>query len=404
MRPPRLRSHYGHAVEGDAFWPRPDITDPLLASLRRGQSHTLFGLRRTGKSSILQAARSGLAASGTLVSEANLEGGSGLEDIFGAILRRLPAEDYRTALLQRVEAAKGIAAPVLGTLKRWLGAAGVDTPMASRQDMLDYWPVLSEALAQAIRANPRPVALILDELPFLIENTLEHGRDGSGLAAARNILLTLREWRRIPHLSMLVAGSIGIRGLALRHGLDPNCFSDMLPVDLPPLPPEEARAMLTALVAGTAPPVAGWTDATTEALLAGVPDLYPGFIQLGFQCLVDRGALTAEAIPEALHNHYEAQLYDQFFAQFDARLRHDPDALRGHLLAVIDLAVDTKGGAAMDAVNDLLADRGCDRPEEVTGTLREDGFLRFDRRTGRLLPAARMVVAWREASPRPRRR
>ncbi|HYZ64030.1 MAG TPA: hypothetical protein VE650_16400 [Acetobacteraceae bacterium] len=406
---PKLRSYYGTIVSGADFWPRPEIVDPLVRSLRRGQSHTLFGLRRTGKSSIMAEASQRLIEQGVLVSQINAEGGKGIEDVFGALLRRLPAPDYRTSLLRHIEKANTLAAPVLGTARRWLDAAGITTPAASERDTLDYWPALSDALLHALQANERPVALFIDELPFLIENTVEVGSGADraeGLAVARNILVTLREWRGLKHVAMLVAGSIGMRGLALRHGLDPGAFNDMLPVNLPPLTEGEAKRMVGALVAGTEPPVSGWTEDSTLALLAGVPDFYPGFLQLAFQCVADRGVTAPATIGQALHNHFAPQLGQQFFSQFENRLRREKEPLRSHMLAAIDLAVDNApdGGAALDAVYDALTALGCELPEEVTSILQEDGFLLYDAHGGRLRPAGAMITAWRNATPRKRRR
>jgi hypothetical protein len=269
--------------------------------------------------------------------------------------------------------------------------------------------MLSDALFQALKANDQPIALFIDELPFLIENTMESGVAGdrtAGLAAARNILVTLREWRGLKHVSMLIAGSIGMRGLALRHGLDPGTFNDMLPVELPPLSRGEAEAMITALVAGADPEISGWTAEATNALLAGVPDLYPGFLQLAFQCVADRNAIMPAAIADTLSNHFEPQLHHQFFSQFDNRLRREKEPLRSHMIAAIDFVVDQNatGGAPLDAVYETLTALDCALPEEVTGVLQEDGFLLYDTRAGTLRPAAAMVAAWRNATPRKRRR
>ena len=403
-----LRSYFGTRVAGADFWPRPDIVDPLVHSLLRGQSHTLFGLRRIGKSSIMAETRSRLEAQGVLVSQINAESGRGLQDVFGALLRDLHAPNLKAGLLKHIEQVQTIAQPVVGLVRGWLGH-GNSASIASERDLLDYWPALSQVLLTALKAEKQPIALFMDELPFLIENTLNAEGEADrklGLATAKKILATLREWRDLPHVSMLVAGSIGMRGLVLRHGLDPGAFSDMLPVPLPPLSSEEAARMVRALVAGFTRPLPGWTETSTEALIQGLPDLYPGFIQLGFQVVADRGAAIPEAIRYNLREHLEPQLHHQFFSQFNHRLRREDTERRQHLTAAIDLVVDSTAlsGVTVDGFYEELVQRGCKMPEVIADILQEDGFLSFDHHTKTFRPASAMIVAWRNSTPRARRR
>ncbi len=403
--PAVLRSFYGTRVFGADFWPRPDIVDPLVLSLLRGQSHTLFGLRRIGKSSILAETRSRLDAQGVLVSEINAESGRGLQDVFGALLRDLPAPNLKAGLLKHIEQVQNIAQPVVGLVRGWLGH-GNSVSTASERDLLDYWPALSQVLLNALKAEQQPIALVMDELPFLIENTLNVDDRKLGLATAKKILATLREWRDLPHVSMLVAGSIGMRGVALRHGLDPGAFSDMLPVPLPPLHYDVAIRMVRALVAGFPRPLPDWTQVSTEALLKGLPDLYPGFIQLGFQVVADRGPTTPEGIRYNIREHLEPQLYHQFFRQFPHRLGREDLERHQHLTAAIDLVVDSTapGGMPVDGFYEELVKRGYKMPEVIADSLQEDGFLLFDHHTKTFRPASAMIVAWRNSTPRARRR
>jgi len=350
-----------------------------------------------------------LASQGAVVSNVNAEGGRGLEDLFGALLRNLPAQDLRTRLLQHVQGATDITTPVLALAGRWLGSMGPTGSAVSDGDLIQHWPGLSNALFKALKCETRPIVLFIDELPFLIQNTIESDRSGgrlSGVLVARQILVTLRSWRDLPNLAMIVAGSIGMRGLALRHGLDPGAFSDMLPIQLPPLEKEEARSMLTALANGEASCLSEWTKDSTEAVLNCLPDLYPGFIQLAFQCALDRHAFLPERIRNVLRDHFEPQLHHQFFSQFDNRLQREDLSLRRYLAAGIDLVVDSEcdGGVVVDAFYEEMMRVGCGTPEEVASILREDGFIYHDVRGGTLRPASAMISAWRNSTPRKRSR
>jgi hypothetical protein len=399
--PATLPPFYGTEVSGAAFWPRPGVIDPLVKSLAVGQSHTLFGLRRIGKSSVLAEARRRLEAQGVLVSSVVVEGGSGLEGVFGALLRNLPATDLQTRLLKRLDAATGIAAPVLNGVRGWLKGFGLPVP---ERDLESYWPAVSRALRAGLAEHPGQIVLMIDELPFLLQNTLAGdgaAGPGRGLAAARAILAELREWRRLKQVSMLVAGSIGLRALALRHHLDPGAFNDMTPIALPPLDAEEARRMVAALAAGAG--LAGWTPATTETLLDGLPEFHAGVIQLAFQQVWLRWPMPAEAIRTVLHNHFEPALIQQFFSQFQHRVQREAAPLQAQMVRAIDLAVDAgAAGVPPQAMHDALARPGGEDPAKVVLLLQEEGFLAFDLRAGVLRPACRLVTAWRHATPRPR--
>jgi len=67
MESHRLKRHYGNPVSGAYFWPRPDITEPIAASLLAGESVKLFGLRRTGKSSVMLEVERALKTAGRTV-------------------------------------------------------------------------------------------------------------------------------------------------------------------------------------------------------------------------------------------------------------------------------------------------------------------------------------------------
>ena len=84
-------------VSGADAWPRPSVIDPLVAGLVRGQSYSMFGLRRIGKSSVMAAAREQLAAK-AIVLHADAQNFATLPALFDDFLRSLPAAGLGQAL------------------------------------------------------------------------------------------------------------------------------------------------------------------------------------------------------------------------------------------------------------------------------------------------------------------
>ena len=211
--------------------------------------------------------------------------------------------------------------------------------------MLAYWGALSEHLTDALRNYGRPIVLLIDEFPFLCENLLE--RPG-GREMLVKLLASLRQWRSLPNVAMLITGSIGMRGIVYRHGLNSAHLNDMMLVQVPPLSDPEARAMLTALAEHSQ--IEWWNEAIGNAVLRNIPAAYPSFIQYAFTSIRTRRAATIDAVQLVFANEIVPGLTQDFFVQFRSRLRRYDVAQRPALEAAIDMVVhaEATGGIGID--------------------------------------------------------
>src|SRR5437763_265264 len=90
-KPTRLKRLYGGAATADYYWPRPEVTDPIIDALRSGESVSLFGLRRTGKSSALLEIQRALIAEGKAAKYVDVQGRNRVHPIFASLVTALPA-------------------------------------------------------------------------------------------------------------------------------------------------------------------------------------------------------------------------------------------------------------------------------------------------------------------------
>ncbi len=120
---PKLKRHYGNPVSGEYFWPRADITQPIVESLLAGEHIKLFGLRRTGKSSIMLEVETELRKAGRKTVCVDVQGNDRVDQLCARLLAALPASDKTskvTNILASDRVSKGISViqRILGGLSR----------------------------------------------------------------------------------------------------------------------------------------------------------------------------------------------------------------------------------------------------------------------------------------------
>src|SRR4051812_29819139 len=89
-RPTVLKRHYGGAVVDDYYWPRPELTEPIIDALNAGESASIFGLRRTGKSSELREIENALKRCGRNPIYIDVQGQDRIDPIVGALINAVP--------------------------------------------------------------------------------------------------------------------------------------------------------------------------------------------------------------------------------------------------------------------------------------------------------------------------
>ncbi len=152
MMKEQLPPHYGHGVSGDRFWPRPQLCSLILTALERGESVSLFGPRRTGKSSLLKECARRLREDGHFtVIEVNGEGMDAVASLLNRFVAALPKGSFEAFKVRVLSL--GIPDSIGKLMDRWRGkdgAGGEDAAQVTR-----HWATLAQAIARLV-ANPRP--------------------------------------------------------------------------------------------------------------------------------------------------------------------------------------------------------------------------------------------------------
>ncbi len=92
---------FGSAAVGPYRFPRPEIEIAAIDAMTRTNGLRLFGLRRIGKSTLLEYCAEVLGQKGIHVINVDAEGMSSELDLLYDILAKLPSKDLQTRILMR---------------------------------------------------------------------------------------------------------------------------------------------------------------------------------------------------------------------------------------------------------------------------------------------------------------
>ncbi len=396
-RPQTLLPHYGQAARGDNRWPRRDLECPIARLLLSGNSVSLFGLRRIGKSSLLVGIENLIREAGAVPVTLELQGANRIETLVGKLIQACEQQGERTLAdgIRSLYASAGLRLPaaVRAVYRLVTGGAGETAEsQAGPGDVLDYLEVALGPLAERLQQSERKVILILDELPFFCQDL--HAQGGAEQRHVAAFLSELRRWRR-DGLTMLVGGSIGVHRLERDLGIDPNLFGDLNHEQLPPLGAADALALVAALARGCA--FAPWTDEHARGVLDAVPAAYPAFFHSIFLEL-QRAARARNLTPEQTGNiaaeATEKLLQSNFFPQFDHRLAYyEPAEAEVAMRLFRTLGPVTTAVSATDLGREFPEDWPLVRKTSLLTALKQDDFLQ-KLPGNRFAFATPLVAAW----------
>jgi hypothetical protein len=388
----KLKRHYGNPVSGEYFWPRPDITGPITQSLLAGEHIKLFGLRRTGKSSIMLEVETELKKAGRTTVCVDVQGNDRVDQLCARLLAALPASDKTskvTNILASDRVSKGIS-----VMQRILGRAQQGPPQPTA--ILQQIELIKGDLTEVFAQQKGSIILLIDELPFLVDNMLDRGVP---VADVNAFLATLRAWRQDGKLPMFLSGSIGLSWMIRERGIAREHFNDLIKtVTPPPLEPEDARAMLKALATEEGYP---WmTDDIIGVVLEESAVMYPSFLQFAFGRLKDRQARTAEDVHRIFEMHIRPSLDEDFYAQFDTRLNRFGAEHRAAARGVLRL-IDRNGDAPteLSAIDGALGSYEAVDRDDILTTLVEDGFITMDTRAQTVIFSSPLIRTWWQSKP-----
>ena len=386
-----MKRHYGGPVSGDHFWPRPDITEPIVESLLAGESIKLFGLRRTGKSSIMLEVEAALKKAGRKPVYVDVQGNDRVDQLCARLLAALPASDNASKITQMLAServGKGIS-----VIQNFLNKGQQTSPQPTA--ILQRIELIKGDITKLLAQQNGSIILLIDELPFLINNMLDRGVP---LADVNAFLATLRSWRQDGKLPMFLSGSIGLSWLIRERGIAREHFNDLINTQTPPpLEPDDARGMLKALAEEDCP----WmTDEIIAVILDESAVRYPSFLQFAFGRLKDRKARTVEDVRHIFEMYIRPSLDEDFYAQFDTRLNRADAEHRAAARDALRL-IEKNGDAPTDlsAVDAALGNYEALDRDDVLGTLVEDGFITTNRKAQTVAFSSSLIRTWWQSKP-----
>jgi hypothetical protein len=278
-------------------------------------------------------------------------------------------------------------------VQRLLGRAQQAPPQPT--PVLQQIELIKGDLTKLFAQQSGSIVLLIDELPFLIDNMLDRGVP---VADVNAFLATLRSWRQDGQLPMFLSGSIGLSWLIRERGIAREHFNDLIKIlTPPPLEPDDARAMLSALAAEED---CSWMTADIiTVILEESAVAYPSFLQFAGR-LKDRKARTAEDVRRIFEMHIRPSLDEDFYAQFDTRINRFDGEHRAAARDVLRL-IDKSGERPTDlsAIDHVLGSYNALDRDDILSTLVEDGFITTDTKAQTVALSSPLIRTWWQSKP-----
>ncbi len=301
--------------------------DQELARIARvvaqGQSVLLVGIRNTGKTQLMKTALTRHVAQGQPHCAAYLDVQTltALDEFYRQLLAALPKP-----LLKRAFGMLKSVGQLPDALLQWLRrhvdeveGFGFSVNLHDPKQLTRFWSPLQLALETAVAESPaESLPLIgIDELPFMLENLLDHGVAVPDITA---MLAGLRKLRAAG-LRMLLGGSISMENLLTLNQIPHTVLGQLWREDVPPFTHEEAHQYLARELAGSraAPHIA--------RVLDGLPDHVPAHLGIAANVLAVADLRASADVDWALAHQVLPHIRGAFLPQFEERLgKHFPGA------------------------------------------------------------------------------
>lgn len=342
-------------IEGRDLFGRERELEQLLSKLSTQSVH-LRAPRRYGKTSLLLATQALLSQQERPHSYVDLAGGDTAHWVVTQTLAAALSEERLRARLQ-------------GSLDelRSLPLDGEELDLLHVKEHLaqtlteSTLPSFTRRLLGALR--DAGAVLLLDEFSVYLRDAIrEHNRDD-----ALALLAQLQQARQ-QGLRVVLCGSAGLSSYIHFEKLD-ALFSDLIPLDLPPLAPEEGRIWAEELLYGNHLQP---SPAVIDAIDATVGEPVPYFVSMLIDAIhaeVHGSPPTPAAVQRAYKRRLLGQLGNHVFRLYQLRSQPYPAELRPLAARLLRLLACTP-----DGVERALLDAEADRPIDALLTCLEEDY------------------------------
>ena len=363
-------------MQGDDFFGRDAELALLTERITDGNHVLLTGQRRMGKTSLARELGRRLEDEGWLF-------------FFLDVEEAVQPQDVVALLAQQVHSVRSLASRFASTMSRWVANVEEVSAYEFRLKVragLDAgnWRRHGEELFEACANEPKPVLIVLDELPIFLLNLL---RREDGREHVDEFLTWLRAvQQRVAGsgLTFIASGSIGLIPLASRLGL-PDRINHLHTFRLQPWSADVSADCFSRLAAShglTVEP--GVAAAVVEKLGIGIPHhLQSFFAHLHEDALIrGRAELRIEAVDRVYRDSLLAPWGQTDLMHYDTRLRDALDE-RSHRIAleilteaatqeVLTATARDRFEAHLAALDDAIQGRFA----SILDVLVHDGYLR----------------------------
>ncbi|MCY4057150.1 MAG: ATP-binding protein [Gammaproteobacteria bacterium] len=370
-----MRSSPGRWVQGDDFFGREAELALLAERVRDGNHVLLTGQRRMGKTSLARELGRRLELDGWLF-------------FFVDVEEAVHPQDVVALIAQRVHSVRTLANRFASTMARL--AANVEEISAYefrlkvRANLDDgNWRRHGQELFESCANEPKPVLIVLDELPIFLLSLLRRERGRERVDEFLTWLRAVQQNVAGRGLTFIASGSIGLIPLATRLGL-PDRINHLHTFRLQPWNRDTSAGCLARLSASHGLDVdSGVADAVVEKLGIGIPHHVQSFFaHLREDAMIKgRAEIRLEAVDRVYRDSLLAPWGQIDLMHYDTRLRDAFDE-RGHRIALEILTEAATQGiltaTARDRFEAHLAALGDETPGRITTVLDvlvHDGYL-----------------------------
>ena len=388
-----MKSSTGRWVSGDDFFNRKQELQILEARIRDFNHVLLTGQRRMGKTSLARELGRKLEEQLWTCLPADVQGATGPEDVIAAV-----AEQAQSVISDADRSAS--------LMQRWLGESDEEVSARNRflrvRSWLDAgnWRRYGEQLFRDCARHPRPVLVIIDELPIFLNRML---REENGFRQVETFLSWLRatvQEESTGSLAVLVSGSIGLGPLVQRLRI-PDRINYLMPFRLGPWNRETCAGCLEALAESYELRLdGGVADAVYDALGLGVPyHIQAFFVHLRDAATIrNSDRVTVPDVRKVYHNGLLGPSGQNDLLHYETRLRAGLDDHTFRLAVEILAEAATQGEFTPDCrrrLEHLYAPLSDDPSALMTAALdvlMHDGYL--EAAGGGYVFASRLLRDW----------
>jgi hypothetical protein len=373
-----LKRATGNWVVGDQFWDRETELELFIRHIDEGAHLLVVAQRRIGKTSLMK------------------EAARRLSDRYTCLFVDLQkAHTPADAIIELSIAARPFA-PLWEKTKSVFQNVLKDTIESIRLDELTVtlrngitagdWQPKGDRLFEIIGEHERPVLLLLDELPILV-NRLLKGNDYTITPDRRQTTDAFLSWLRfngIRHqgqVRIVVAGSIGLEPVVRQAGLS-AALNTFTPFTLRPWNQEVAAGCLRALAAGYGLRL---PESIIADMLGRLGICIPHHVQMFFNhiyeaaCMQHTDEITAEMVAEVYAHSMLGIRGHVELSQMEERL----EMVLGPVLAVLALDLLTESAVAGSLTEEAAHMIGREhfpgqwreRLQDVLGIMEHDGYV-----------------------------